>query len=265
MLEVLNRLNGCDGPILVTRINEQVDGLVPAHAGRVAQIVKLHDVARREQVARKAPDVTGLERQPLAYLTTIRESDAVVGRVRQRVVERFLYALVFVSRNRQRESQTGRNRPGRARERQSPHSRIQAGKEWAQRAAANVIGVRIDVSGRGKASQVIQVEGHSQLAADAVVSEAKTAAKNRLAPTPYESPKQVVAKIRRPCEGNRGREVIPVLPIVTGAGISLACEVESYQIIEGDALCGAGDTSQKIVAEARRRPDLQTLSLIDGR
>ena len=113
---------------------------------------------------------------------------------------------------------------------------VKSGPMPKRAAVGNIKSVSVDVSGGSEAGQIIQIEVHGQLAADAIIGHAEAAANNRLAIATDEPPEPVVAKIRRPGDGDRRRKVVPVLFVIARKIIRFARQIKSDRIIERHAL-----------------------------
>src|SRR4030095_9336722 len=83
-----DRRYGSYGPPSQARIDQLIYGLIPGLAGlRILDIVQVHDVALREQVAREAADIADFNGQSLSYFPGIRNVDVVVVWSGERAIE----------------------------------------------------------------------------------------------------------------------------------------------------------------------------------
>ncbi len=110
VVEERNIRNRTDFAVCIPVSYQGVDRIVVAQARlRIADIVELHDVARRENVSCPAPYIARFKRQTFADFAAVREVEAVVVRCSDSLVEGDFNALIFIRRNRKRELQGRRD------------------------------------------------------------------------------------------------------------------------------------------------------------
>src|SRR5205823_4002511 len=113
--------------------------------------------------------------------------------------------------------------------------------------AADVEGVGGDASVRVEAERRIEIEVDGELAADAVIDQPVAAAYDALAVAAEQAAEEVVAEVGRPSDGDRRREVIPILIIVAAPVVLLAGEIDRDQFVQRDAVVGARDAPREEV------------------